>query len=120
MIKAFNSIHKIANINTEIKIMLYAKNSYKNFLLNHTNYRYESQKGCPVVYTVDNNDLSKILDKKFKILSQSQDFIFPYEIKPYKKNIYKKITHFEKMPKKIFNILKKNIGEHLLLNLRKI
>ena len=120
MIKAFDSIHKIANKNTEIKIMLYAKNSYKNFLLDHTNYRYESQKKCPVVYTVDNNDLNKILKNKFKIVSQSQDFIFQYEIKPYKKNIYKKIPHFDKMPKKIFNVIKNNIGEHLLLKLKKI
>jgi SAM-dependent methyltransferase len=120
MTKAFNSIYEIANKNTEIKIMLYAKNSYKKFLLDHTNYRYESQKGCPVVYTVDNDDLSKILKNKFKIISQYQDFIFPYELRSYKKNIYKKIPHFDKMPKKIFNILKKNIGEHLMLNLRKI
>ena len=58
MKKAFDSIHKIANKNTEIKIMLYAKNSYKNFLLDYTPYRFERQKGCPVVYKVDNNDLS--------------------------------------------------------------
>ena len=40
--------------------MLYAKNSYKNFLLDHSNYRFEAQKNCPVVYTVDNNDLADI------------------------------------------------------------
>jgi len=120
MKKAFQSIFETANKNTQIKIMLYAKNSYKNFLLDHTNYRYESQKKCPVVYTVDNNDLNKILKNKFKIVSQSQDFIFQYEIKPYKKNIYKKIPHFDKMPKKIFNVIKNNIGEHLLLKLKKI
>lgn len=120
MKKAFESIYKIANKNTEIKIMLYAKNSYKNFLLTHTNYRFEAQKGCPVVYTVDDLDLKSILASKFKIISKTQDFIFPYKIIPYKKGMYKKIEHFAKMPKKIFNILKKNIGEHMLLNLRKI
>ena len=44
MQKAFNEIYKIANKNTVIKIMLYAKNSYKNFMLDITNYRYEAQK----------------------------------------------------------------------------
>lgn len=120
MKKAFESIYKIADKNSEIKIMLYAKNSYKNFLLSHTNYRFEAQKGCPVVYTVDDMDLKSILASKFKIISKKQDFIFPYKIIPYKKGLYEKIEHFAKMPKKIFNILKKNIGEHMLLKLRKI
>ena len=120
MAEAFKSIHKIANKNTEIKIMLYAKNSYKNFLLSHSNYRYEAQKNCPVVYKVDDQDLNKLLKNRFKIISKTQDFIFPYKIAPYKKGIYKKIEFLEKMPKKIFKTLKKNIGEHLLLNLRKI
>jgi SAM-dependent methyltransferase len=120
MKNCFDAIYKIANKNTEIKIMLYAKNSYKNFLLKDTPYRYEAQKGCPVVYTVDDDDVKKLLDKKFKIISKTQDFIFPYKINSYKKGKYEKITHFKFMPKKIFNILEKNIGEHLLLNLKKI
>ena len=66
MKKAFDSIYKIANKNTSIKIMLYAKNSYKNFLLNHTKYRFKPQKNCPVVYTVDNKDLEKLFKNKFK------------------------------------------------------
>ena len=120
MKKAFNSIHKIANKNTTIKIMLYAKNSYKNFLLNHTNYRFEAQKNCPIVYTVDNNDLKKMFEKKFRIINQYQDFIFPFKIKPYKKDKYVKIDHFSKMPLKTFKILEQNIGEHLMLELKKI
>jgi SAM-dependent methyltransferase len=119
MKKVFKSIHQIANKKTQVKIMLYAKNSYKNFLLNYTNYRFEAQKGCPVVYTVDDQDIKSILKNKFKIISKTQDFIFPYKISPYKIGIYEKIEHFKKMPKKIFNILQKNIGEHMLLNLKK-
>ena len=120
MKKAFESIHKIASKNTSIKIMLYAKNSYKKFLLNQTNYRFEAQKNCPVVYTVDDKDLEKLFKNKFKIIKQYQDFIFPYKIKSYKKGKYTKIDHFQKMPNKIFKILEKNIGEHLMLELKKI
>ena len=120
MKNCFNSIYKIANKNTEIKIMLYAKNSYKNMLLNSTAYRYEAQKGCPVVFTTDINKLKKLINKKFKVLEIKQDFIFPYRIREYKKNKYIKIDHFKYMPKKIFKILEKNIGEHLLIRLKKI
>ena len=120
MKNCFKAIHKIANRNTEIKIMLYAQNSYKNFLLNKTAYRFESQKGCPVVYTTNEDNLKQLLSNKFKIISKKQDFIFPYKIKPYKKGEYKKISYFKIMPKQIFNCLEKNIGEHLLLKLKKI
>ena len=120
MQKAFESIYKISNKKTEIKIMLYAKNSYKNYLLDVTNYRYERQKGCPVVYTVDNNDINLLIKNKFKIFNQYQDFIFPYKIKPYKKNKYIKIKHFDVMPSKIFKKLKKYLGEHMMLELKKI
>ena len=88
MRKAFNEIYKISNKKTKIKIMLYAKNSYKNYMLDLTNYRYEAQKGCPVVYKVDKNDLYKLINNKFKIIELKQDFIFPYQIKPYKKKIF--------------------------------
>jgi len=120
MKKCFNEIHKLSNKKTEIKIMLYAKNSLKNFLLKTTPYRYESQKGCPIVYKVDYYDLKKLIGKKFKIVKLEQDFIFPYKIGPYKKNIYDKLNYFKVMPQKIFNVLKKNIGEHLLISLKKI
>ena len=89
-------------------------------MLDVTNYRYEAQKSCPVVYKVDQQDLQQIIQNKFKIIDISQDFIFPYQIKPYKKNIYKKIKHFEYMPSKVFKRLSKKIGEHMLVCLKKI
>ena len=80
--------------------------------------RYESQKGVPVIDFYDNNDLN-IIFKKFKIIKIEQDFIFPYKINPYKKNKYIKVSHFRHMDQKIFNALKKNLGEHLLITLKK-
>ena len=120
MKKAFEEIYKLSNKITEIKIMLYAKISYKNFMVDLTNYRYEAQKNCPIVNKLDRNDVEKLIKNKFKIIEISQDFIFPYQIKPYKNNIYKKIKHFDFMPSKIFNRLSKEIGEHLLIKLKKI
>lgn len=120
MKKVFNEIFKLASKNSEIKIMLYNKNSYKNFLIKQSNYRYEAGKGCPLVNKIDLNDLEMLIKKKFKLIKVQNDFIFPYKINFYKKNIYKKIEHFDVMPKKIFEALKKNIGEHMLIHLKKI
>ena len=119
MKKCFDEIYKVSSKKTEVKIMLYAKNSYKNYMLNLTNYRYEAQKDVIIVHKIDDEFINANIKKKFKIISKKQDFIFPYQIKYYKNNIYKKIKHFEHMPKKIFDRLQKMIGEHLLLKLRK-
>jgi len=53
MKKCFHEIYKLSNKKTEIKIMLYTKNSYKNFLLKTGPFRYESEKGCSVMQKVD-------------------------------------------------------------------
>ena len=118
--KCFKAIYDISTKNTEIKLMLYAKNSYKNFMLDKSIYRYEAQKGCPIVHKIDISDLNDLVKKKFKIISCTQDFIFPYNISQYKKNIYQKINYFKIMPKNIFKSLEKNIGEHMLIKLKKI
>ena len=73
-----------------------------------------------MVYRIDKIELNDLVKNKFKIISCYQDFIFPYKIKLYKNNIYKKIKHFEVMPNKIFKKLCKELGEHLLINLKKI
>ena len=116
--KCLKVIHKLMNKNTVCKIMLYAKNSYKYFLMKEKLIRYEAQKGVPVIDFYDDNDI-KILFKKFKIIDVRQDFIFPYEIKQYKRNQFVKLKHFRFMKKKIFNTLEKNLGEHLLITLKK-
>ena len=116
--KCLKVIYKLMNKNTICKIMLYAKNSYKYFLMNENLIRYEAQKGVPVIDFYNHSDI-KILFKKFKIIDIKQKFIFPYKIKPYKNNQFVKLNHFKFMDKKTFNALEKNLGEHLLITLKK-
>ncbi len=118
LLGCLKTIHKIMNKNTIFKVMLYAKNSYKYYLMKDKLIRYEAQKGVPVIDFYDHSDIQKLF-KKFKILSVKQDFIFPYKIKSYKKNIYEKLNHFKYMDKKIFETLKKNLGEHMLITVKK-
>lgn len=117
--KSINEIYKIAKKKTIIKIMLYSKNSFKNFTLNVSHYRYEAQKGCPIVKKITLTDFKKLIGNKFKIINAEKDFIFPYKIKEYKRNKYVKLPYFKLMPKKIFNALENKIGEHYLFTLRK-
>ena len=43
-------------------------------MLDISNYRYEAQKGCPIFYRLDIEDV-KLIYRKFKVISYEQDFI---------------------------------------------
>ena len=94
--------------------MVYAKNSWKNFLIESGMEQPEAQYGCPIAYTYTKNDIYDLL-KDFKILSIYQDHIFPYQVEPYKRGEYIKQPWFEEMPKKMFNALQKKLGWHMLV-----
>ena len=63
MKKCFDEIYKVSSKKTEVKIMLYAKNSYKNYMLNLTNYRYEAQKDVIIVHKIDDEFKQNLISK---------------------------------------------------------
>jgi ubiquinone/menaquinone biosynthesis C-methylase UbiE len=113
---ALKSIHKISHEDTEIKIMLYSKNSYKQFLIDANLMQPEAQAGCPIANSYDTEEIKSIFKLcNLKIVQLDQCHIFPYEISQYKNNIYKKLPWFEVMPVEIFEALEKRLGWHLLI-----
>lgn len=113
--KIIQEIKNFCHEDTIVKIMLYAKDSWKNYMIESGLDQPEAQFGCPIAYTYTKQEVEDLLEG-FKILSIEQDHIFPYEIESYKKNEYKKVSWFENMPENIFNVLEKNLGWHLLIN----
>lgn len=112
--KIIKSIIPLMKKNTELRIMLYAKNSCKNFMIECGLSQPEAQNGCPIALTYDQDDVKKLL-KEFEIIYIEQDHIFPYQIKAYVKYSYKLEPWFQKMPPKMFSILEKKLGWHLLI-----
>ena len=92
--------------------------SVKNFLIKENLERFERKDNVPIANTYSIDETKKLF-KNFKIIQIKKDHIFPYQIKYYKKHMYKKLPWFKKMPKKIFKILEKNIGWHTLITLKK-
>ena len=130
----FDEIKKYMNKNTEVRIMMYAKHSWKtfeffirngykfNFNLNKTiQYYAEAQLDCPVAFTYTKNDLKNLLeiDNEFKITSAKKDHIFPYVIKDYINHVYNKKTIIKLIPKSIFSYLESILGWHWLITFKK-
>ena len=112
--KIIAEIKKYMNENSVLKIMLYAKDSWKNYMIESGFDQPEAQYGCPIAQTYSKQDVVELLEG-YEVLSIEQDHIFPYQVEPYKKGEYLKQPWFESMPDEMFRTLEKNLGWHLLI-----
>jgi len=112
--KVISEIIHYMNKDSILKIMLYAKKSWKNYMINAGFDRPEAQFGCPIAKTYTKRDVEALL-KDFDIISIEQDHIFPYKVEQYKKGIYEKQPWFKVLPEAMFKALEKKMGWHLLI-----
>lgn len=112
--KIIKNIRQYADENSVIKIMLYAKHSWKKIMIDNELDQYEAYAECPIATTYTYNDVVELL-RGFKIIEFEQTHIFPYKINEYKQNKYVKQPWFENMPRNMFKALEKKLGWHLLI-----
>ena len=103
---------------TMLKVMVYASNSWKNFMIEAGYDQPEAQYGCPIAYTYTEKELTDMIGPGFDIQEISQDHIFPFQIEPYKRGEYLRQPWFEVMPLEMFHTLEKKLGWHLMLTAR--
>lgn len=101
----------------ELRLMLYAKNSWKNFMIEAGLDQPEAQNNCPLALTYTPDEI-KILLRDFRHIEIEQDFIFPWIIEKYVNYEYQKQPWFETMPESMLKTLEKNLGWHLLIKAR--
>ena len=108
-------IKKYLTKNGTLKIMLYASDSWKNYMIGAGLDQPEAQYGCPIAYTYTEDEIVELLGDDFEIVNIERDHIFPYQIEPYKEGKYVKQPWFECMPNEMFEILEKKLGWHILV-----
>jgi SAM-dependent methyltransferase len=97
-----------------LKVMIYAKHSWKNCMIENGFDQPEAVSGCPIAHTYTNQEANELFSD-FEIISMEQDHIFPYRIPEYKNNEYKRQPWFEAMPDDMFKALEKHFGWHMLI-----
>lgn len=102
----------------QMRLMLYAKYSTKNFMINIGLAQPEAQSGCPIAYTYSYKEISKLL-WQFTRLETRKWHIFPYELNAYKRYEYKYLWRYKFMPNWLFNLLQKYFGWHYLIIAKK-
>lgn len=102
---------------SEFRLMMYAKHSWKNIMIEAGFDRPEAQAGCPIAYTFSHDELRELLDD-FEVVDMHQDHIFPYVIERYVKYDYELLPWFKAMPPEMFRALEKALGWHTLVTCR--
>lgn len=112
--KIVESVKAFMDKDSEFRLMLYAKNSWKNIMIEASFDQPEAQSGCPIALTYTPKEACQLLEG-FQVLEIKQDHIFPYEIEKYLRYEYEFQPWFKAMPPELFHALEKALGWHLLI-----
>lgn len=113
---AIRQLRLMCHGNSELRIMLYARNSWKAALIRAGLDQPEAQNGCPIALTFTRDEAVDFAEKAgFVVTSLEQTHIFPWQVEDYVQHIYRKQPWFEVMPPEVFAALEAELGWHLLL-----
>jgi 2-polyprenyl-3-methyl-5-hydroxy-6-metoxy-1,4-benzoquinol methylase len=112
---------------TELRLMLYAKWSWKVLwiLTTYGKGRFrrlpqlvrqysEAKEGCPVSFCYSFSEARRLL-ADYQILDLHKNHIFPYVIDKYVNYEYERLWYFRRMPMPFFRWLERQLGWHLLI-----
>jgi SAM-dependent methyltransferase len=102
---------------SEFRLMLYARHSWKNILINAGFDQPEAQSGCPIAFTYTPEEVRTLL-RNYDVIDIRQDHIFPYIVEKYVRYEYELQPWFAAMPKEMFRALEQALGWHLLIRAR--
>ncbi len=113
-----NQLKAYMGSDSELRLMLYAKQSWKQCMIDAGFDQPEAASGCPIATSYRPEDVRELL-KDFTILSMEQDHIFPYVVEKYVQYEYELQPWFKAMSKNMFRALEKKFGWHMLIKAKK-
>ncbi len=117
--KIISEIKKVIHPGGELRIMLYARHSWKAHMIEAGLDQPEAQFGCPIANTYTEDDVLKLL-QGFEVFSIEQDHIFPFNVEKYKSYEYELEPWFAAMSEKMFDVLSRNLGWHMLIKAKSV
>jgi SAM-dependent methyltransferase len=110
---------KLIAADGEFRLMLYARHSWKDIMIDAGLDQPEAQTGCPIAFRYTHDEVRDLLaEGGFSVTSIEQTHIFPYKIESYVKYEYELQPWFKAMPGEMFEALERRMGWHLLITAR--
>jgi SAM-dependent methyltransferase len=118
--KVVEAARRVIADDGELRMMLYAKNSWKDIMIGAGLDRPEAQAGCQIAFTYTKDQIRELLDGLFRINDIRVDHIFPYVIEKYRNYEYELQPWFKAMPPRMFRALETSLGWHTLVKAKPI
>ncbi len=99
----------------ELRIMVYAKNSWKAAMIDAGLDQPEAQSGCPIATVHTRESIEDLLGGLFTITAAEQAHIFPFGVDKYLRYEHELQPWFAAMPKPTFAALQRRLGWHYLI-----
>jgi SAM-dependent methyltransferase len=117
--KIIDNVYHALKPSGEFRFMVYARDSWKQAMINKGLDQYEAQAGCPYAKSYTKDDIIELLDDKFRIERLRQDHCFMYNVEAYKEGRYELEPWFEAMPIPMREAVREYLGWHLLVKAKK-
>ncbi len=109
-----DNIRNYMTVNSEFRLMLYSKYSWKSLMILLGLNQSEAQSGCPLAKRYSYKEIKKLL-RGFQIIDMHKDHIFPYKVNKYIRYEYKMKPWLKYMPIFLFKIFRQWLGCHTLI-----
>lgn len=112
---------KVIRPDGEFRLMLYAKDSWKDIMIEAGFDQPEAQSGCPIAFTYTHDEVRALMNGAgFEATRIEQAHIFPYVIEKYVKYEYEPQPWFKAMPQEMFEALERRLGWHMLITAKPV
>lgn len=114
------SARRVVKPEGELRIMLYARHSWKAIMIEAGLDQPEAQSGCPIAFTYTEKGVHELLAGCFELTEIRQDHIFPYIVEKYINYEYEPQPWFKAMSEEMFRALEMRLGWHVLITAKPI
>ena len=116
--RAVEALMRYMRPGSELRLMLYAKISWKNLLVRLERTQPEAQAECPVALTYTARGIRRLL-RGLEVESIRKDHIFAWSIPEYVRHRYRKVWYFRGWPHAAFRTAERFLGWHMLVVARR-
>jgi len=109
------SARRVIRADGELRIMLYARDSWKAIMIEQGLDQPEAQSGCPIALSYTRKEARALLGDQFAVTDIRQAHIFPYVIEKYVRYEYEVQPWFKAMSREMFEALERRLGWHMLI-----
>jgi 2-polyprenyl-3-methyl-5-hydroxy-6-metoxy-1,4-benzoquinol methylase len=118
---SLNNMHNALVDGGELRLLVYAKNSWKMAMIQKGLDQYEAQDACPYAQAYSKDEIYELLPTtKWTIERLRQSHCFMYNIEEYKKGNYVLEPWFAAMSEEMREAVNEYLGWHMMVKARKV